>query len=337
MFKISAPGNVFFFGEHSVVYERSAIVAAVDKRTYSEVTERDDNNIIITSYGYGNFNSSLSELKGIAFETFQDYKGVLDPIKDLIGTYLRDSGFSHGFDLNITSDIPRDSGGMSSSTAVLSAIYGSLLKLAGKEFNPEEFFDVLYPFQVKIHGGAASGSEITSSSMGGYNKVRIDKSGETPVLERDNLGKYEFSLVIGNTGIEAQTKKAVTQVREAWQRNRNDYEKMFDEIASVVSEGEEAIRSSIPEKVGELMNENHKILSEGLHVSHEYLERIITEARNAGAYGAKLSGGGMGGIMISLVDDDTLEPVSKAIESAGGTAYKTYVGVDGVIIENIEE
>ncbi len=335
MLEASAPGNVFFFGEHVVVYERPAIVAAINRRTRSRITDRVDDNVTVTSEGYGVFNSSLAELKDLIFETHRDYKEVLDPVKDIIGSYLRDPDLSHGFDMIITSDIPKDSGGMGSSAAALSAVYGSLLKLSGKEPNPEEFFDALYLFQVKIHGGIASGSEIISSSIGGYNKVRIDKSGETPVLKRDSLGKYEFSLVIGDTGIKAHTKKAVNQVKEAWQRNNSEYERMFDDVASVVSEGEKAIRNNDPEKVGKLMSENHRILSKGLRVSHEYLERLITEALNAGAYGAKLSGGGMGGIMLSLVDDDTLEPVSRAIESIGGTVYKTRAGVDGIIENTI--
>ena len=81
------------------------------------------------------------------------------------------------------------------------------------------------------------------------------------------------------------------------------------------------------------MNENHRILSEELGVSHPMLEKLIEAARSSGAFGAKLSGGGMGGIMLALVDSETKQRVADAIKEAGGTPYITTVGVEGVKID----
>jgi len=53
-------------------------------------------------------------------------------------------------------------------------------------------------------------------------------------------------------------------------------------------------------------------------VSSVELDRLVTAARNAGASGAKLSGGGRGGNMIALVEDKAdAEKVAQAIMSAG--------------------
>ena len=52
-----------------------------------------------------------------------------------------------------------------------------------------------------------------------------------------------------------------------------------------------------------------------LQVSTPELERLIELAREAGALGAKLTGGGGGGAMIALVDDGS--EVKEAIESEG--------------------
>ncbi len=332
--KVSAPGNVFFFGEHSVVYERPAIVAAVNMRTHTFIEKRNDNTIIVNSPGYGTINESVESILKKRFETFRDYKDVMDPIRDLIGIFGREiADLNGGIKMEITSDIPRESGGMSSSTAVLCSVFGALNALFETNVKPEEYFDWLYPLQVKIHGGAASGSEITSSSMGGYNFVRIDKSGPKARLERRNLGRHSYDIVIGNTGIEAKTKEAVQKVRNAWENNKGKYESFFDQIADIVREGEKILLSGNAKKLGELMNENHRILSEELGVSHPMLEKLIEAARSSGAFGAKLSGGGMGGIMLALVDSETKQRVADAIKEAGGTPYITTVGVEGVKID----
>ncbi len=334
MVKTSAPGNVFFFGEHSIVYERPAIVAAIDMRTRTEIKKRDDGKIIIDSKGYGRGETSTAELMKKEYPDAAAYTNVLYPLFDLIKKFFHKNDFSSGLDVKIESDIPYMAGGMSSSTAVLSSMLGALCRISGKEIQPKDFFDWLYPFQVKIHGGKASGGEITSSSMGGYNLVRIDKSGEKPVLEKKNLGKHEYAIVIGDTQVERQTKETVPYVASGWTKSKESYEAVFDEIKSIAKEGEKYLMAGDAKRVGELMNRNHEILARDLGVSHPKLNRLIDDARAAGAFGAKLSGAGKGGIMVALVDEKTKHAVAKAIDNAGGKAYITKVGVEGIRIEN---
>ena len=330
MIKVSAPGNVFFFGEHSVVYERPAIVAAVDMRTYASLRERTDGLVVVNSEGYGRVEERLDKLLKLRFEKPSDYRDDMDPIRHLISQNGDELADSSGFEIDIRSDIPRKSGGMSSSTAVLCAVRGAINRYTGIEMRLEDYFDSVYPLQVLIHGGKASGSEITSSSVGGYNLVRIDKSGEKARLERETLGTHEYKLVIGNTGLEAKTAEAVQQVMAAWERNKIRYEGFFDEIGGIVKKGKDVLLSGDMVNLGGFMNENHRILSEELDVSSHELENLIRTARDAGAYGAKLSGGGKGGIMIALVDSDTEQKVADAIRGAGGTPYLTTVGVEGL-------
>jgi mevalonate kinase len=331
--RVSAPGNVFFFGEHSVVYERPAIVAAIDMRTSSIIRGRDDNRIVVRSEGYGSFDDSIDNLLKMKFADHNDYKDVMDPLKDLIIFFRDQTGKLRGFELDVKSDISKDSGGMSSSTAVLCSVLSALNSLHGQDIRKEAFFDWLYPFQVKIHGGAASGSEIMSSSMGGYNMVRIDKSGEKPRMEKKNLGKREYYIVIGNTGIEAKTTDTVPYVRRGWDADKDSYENVFRKIGEIVKGGEKALVEGDVKRVGELMNENHEILSRELGVSHPKLNLLIDAARKAGAYGAKMSGGGKGGIMIALTDKENQAKIADAIKSAGGVPYITSVGVEGIRIE----
>lgn len=334
MIEASAPGNVFLLGEHSVVYERPALLASIGKRTYVKVEKRNDEKILIDSEGYGEIQSSLQELQEMNYHSHEEYVNPMDPLRDLIGYFSREiKEMEIGFEADITSDIPRDSGGQSSSTAVLSAFLKFLSEIYGAEVPKEDYFEHLYPFQVKIHGGAASGSELTSSVFGGYNHVVKTPDGDKPV-KFENLGNLELDLVIGDTGIEAKTSETVSQVRGCWEEDREAYEEIFDEIAGLVQDAEDTIsRGGDLKELGDLMNRNQELL-QILDVSHPKLEKLIEAARDAGAYGAKLSGGGGGGIMVALCDEDNRQRAAESIEETGGKAAVTEVGVEGVRKEN---
>ena len=68
--------------------------------------------------------------------------------------------------------------------------------------------------------------------------------------------------------------------------------------------------------LGDLMNINQGLLN-ALQVSTPELERLIDVARDAGAAGAKLTGGGGGGAMIALCTGATTAAVQLAIERQG--------------------
>ena len=57
------------------------------------------------------------------------------------------------------------------------------------------------------------------------------------------------------------------------------------------------------------------------------LEKLCAIARETGALGAKLTGGGGGGSIIAICDGDT-EPVVNAIRAAGFQALPVHLGAD---------
>jgi len=55
---------------------------------------------------------------------------------------------------------------------------------------------------------------------------------------------------------------------------------------------------------------------------------LVEIAREAGAYGAKMTGGGLGGYMVALTPSKELqEKVTKAIEKEGYYALPTRIGI----------
>lgn len=333
MIKTSAPGNLFLGGEHRIVYGGSAIITSVDMRTYCSIDRRKDDRIVVCSKGYGKVDETIESIVSKRFD-IEDFKNdEMNLARSLIQSYHTIFTFPCGFEMNVETDIPRTCKGLSRSTSFLCSSFDAV----NREFNqepfirywepvPENYFHYILPLQREAHGGSASGVEITSSVFGGFH--RVDNRGS-----RESLGRPEFHVVIGDTGVEAKTSETVPYVRTGWEKNRESYEETFSRIDNIIEEEIRAIRNKDIAELGELINQNHEILARDLGVSHPKINKLVDECRKSGAYGAKLTGGGRGGAMFALVDEENQNNVAKAISDAGGTPYVTKIGVEGLRIE----
>src|SRR5207249_2202037 len=84
-----------------------------------------------------------------------------------------------------------------------------------------------------------------------------------------------------------------TGLRARWEKDRDEYERLFDEVAAVVEEGARAAEGGDLARLGEAFDQNQELLR-ALGVSAPEVERLVAAARVSGALGAKLTGGGAG-------------------------------------------
>ncbi|MFQ6094516.1 MAG: galactokinase [Candidatus Bathyarchaeia archaeon] len=86
--------------------------------------------------------------------------------------------------------------------------------------------------------------------------------------------------------------------------------------------------------LGEVMNEQHSLLRDLYDVSLPEIEEICSAALDAGAYGAKISGAGMGGSIIALVRDDKIgrDVIDACLSVGAKKGWVSRVG-EGVRIE----
>ena len=123
------------------------------------------------------------------------------------------------------------------------------------------------------------------------------------------------SIAVGISGKESLTATTVAQVRRAWERQPERYERIFDQIGDLTRAGTEALRDGAYQELGELMNLCQGYLN-ALQVSTPELEELIHIARSCGAVGAKLTGGGGGGSVIALCPDGATDVV-EAMQNSG--------------------
>ncbi|HUG34419.1 MAG TPA: mevalonate kinase [Anaerolineales bacterium] len=296
----SAPGKIILFGEHAVVYGRPALAVPVTQvHADGEVLDSDSAGIWIHAPDV-DLHAELNTLPS-------DH-----PVASVIHNFLflsRVTPFPN-LHITITSTIPVASG-LGSGAAVTVALVRALSAHLNHPMTDEEVNAFTYDIE-KLHHGTPSGIDNTVVT---YAKPVYFMKGQP--IEIFKVGN-PFTIVIGDTGISAPTKESVADVRRLWETDRSKWENVFDRVGEIAKEARSAIESGGWKQLGELMNQNHSLLQE-LTVSSQELDRLVSAARNAGAMGSKLSGGGRGGNMIALVEKDRADEVSSALLSAGGT------------------
>ncbi len=119
-------------------------------------------------------------------------------------------------------------------------------------------------------------------------------------------------MVIADTGIKGSTSKAVSDVRQGFQENKEGFSALFNQIGQLVESAKKSFINGDLISLGKSLSENHQLL-QNLGVSCNQLDTLVEEALSKGALGAKLSGGGQGGNMIALVNSDQAEPMASAL------------------------
>ena len=299
--KVSATacGKIILFGEHAVVYGRPAIAVPVTQVQATALIEASAHGLIIHA-------ADLD--RTIAVEAANS----TDPLASIVNLTLEHLNCPLP-DLTITihSTIPIASG-LGSGAAVSTAIVRALAQWFGARLDNAEVNALVYEVE-KLHHGTPSGIDNTVIA---YQQPVYFIRGEA--MQTMSVAR-PFKVAIGNTGVASSTRIAVGDVRKGWEIDRARYEVWFDQIGAIVQQARSAIVSGDIDRLGPLMDQNQVLLRD-LDVSSVELERLILAARQAGASGAKLVGGGRGGNMIALVVDHNVAAVTAALKDAGAVS-----------------
>jgi mevalonate kinase len=300
-FSASAPGKVILFGEHAVVYGRPAIAVPVMQVRAKVIVMAEPRNprgmVRILSPDIG-IETTLANLP------------ENHPLSVVIHKAAATLGIDHfpACSLQISSTIPI-AGGMGSGAAVSAAALRALSASIGHPLTDVQVSDLVYEAE-KIYHGTPSGIDNTVVTYA--RPVYFVKGKPVEIL----AVKAPFTLVIGDSGIKSPTSVAVSEVHQAWETNREQYEQLFDAAGAITMSARKAIRFGNTEALGPLMAENHAVLQQ-MGVSSPELDALVKAAVTAGALGAKLSGAGRGGNMIALVSPETTNTVTTALLNSG--------------------
>ena len=202
----------------------------------------------------------------------------------------------------------------------------SLARALDAEFNLglsiEEINRVAWQGEFPYHG-IASGVDNTASTYGGLLLFQLINGKQH--FEKIHTAK-PFEIVLANSGITANTALLDVFID---QQKKDDPDLFSARLKSITAQSyamKKALEAFDLETVGRIMSDNHRILID-MVMSHEILDYLCTLAIERGALGAKVTGGGRGGYMVSLTPGEKLQDtVASAFEKEGYKVIRARIG-----------
>ena len=295
----SAFGKVIILGEHAVVYGRPALAAPIPLAMEARVMRARERTLVIPRWGIEQHIPARSENP-------QGLPAVLSLVLD----HLKLS--QEHMTIEVFPNVPRAMG-LGGSAALAVAVIRSLSDFYELNLTKQQINDLAYQCELAAHG-TPSGVDNTIATYGTPLTFQRNLEDGSSVHQEVHPA-VPIPLVIGISHDESFTANVVEKVRKARETYFDQYERIFDEIASLTRKGIDAFVEGSTENLGALMNLCHGYLN-AMQLTTPALEELVHIARSHGAIGAKLTGAGGGGSIIALCPG-TQQEVASAIEDAG--------------------
>ncbi|HEX9013310.1 MAG TPA: mevalonate kinase, partial [Anaerolineaceae bacterium] len=207
----SAPGKVILFGEHAVVYGRPALAVPV-----TQVRAR----VVITPLIHAPAGRVDIDAPAVGLSTDLASLPEGHPLAAAVRGTLEALNIAAppAMSVCITSTIPV-AGGLGSGAAVSVALIRAVSAFCGRPLADETVCDLAYQME-KIHHGSPSGIDNTVIT---YQRPVFFVRGQP--IETVEVGA-PLTLIIGDTGIASPTALTVGDVRAAWARDPEPFEKV---------------------------------------------------------------------------------------------------------------
>lgn len=348
--RVSAPGKLHLLGEHAVVYGKPAIIVAIDKRCFVEITPRKDKKIEIASHNLKASKvfaekeiSAKTENAQIRWETYIKNNDIpllksitsnpLDFPVIVIGETLKyfKKSLPFGFRLSIKSDILIGCG-MGSSAALAVSIAGAISLLFTKKLNKEAINEIAFLSEQKKHG-FPSGGDNSASCFGGMIWYRRETP-ELKIIKPISIAlsqKLAKNFVAIFTGTPAEsTGEMVSAVKALYKKNPefvekilSSQEKLTRELLSAIGNGEDTLMIRII-RVGEKNLESLGVVSDFAKSIIRTIEKNGWAAKICGA-GGKTKGSGI--VLAYHKNPRILKQISSSFKL---TQSKIMLGAEGI-------
>ena len=309
-FEVNAPAVVKLFGEHVVMHGKPSVAAAINLFAKASVSENtsDKLKIILSDLGL-EAEFSLQELKQLYYlysnnESIQNFIETSSVKKEILPYAAIASRLVEKFDaevlgktISVSSEIKMQRG-LASSAACSVAFALALAKSSNLKLADDSLIDIARDGDRIIHKNKNAGNiDVTTSFYGGV--VVLDSKG----IKKAEM-KEEPKLMLIDTGPKKSTAETVRNVTELYETNPAKACFLADNIEACALRGLEALRTGDIEDLGKAMYENQKFLNK-FGVSSTGLEKGVELSKEFGLFGAKLTGGGGGGILIAIPGKNT--------------------------------
>lgn len=292
-----ACGKLILFGEHFVVHGGPALALPVTSVS-TQVTIR-------ALPGREPYRFKTDALVSEA----EQARGLVDLALERLGIDPCPGPNEH-WEIVANSSVPIGYG-LGSSASFSVALLGALARAVSRPIAPEELKQHAHALEQLVHG-TPSGIDDTVVSFGRPIWFCRDR----PVQFLDPPVNVNQFMLLASSGGPGSTKRAVSRVQALRQAKPERFEELCEQARELARQGRQAFLARDLQHLGRLMDRNHELL-QIIGVSTPGLDRLVETARRAGALGAKLTGAGQGGFIVTLVDESTEVEVRQALRRAG--------------------
>jgi mevalonate kinase len=299
-------GKIILLGEHGVVYGKPGLAVALSRGAIATTSQAETTTLSVQPWGV--------TLQADRVEDEADREMLRRALCALLEGY---EPSRPSLRIDATLQVP-SSAGLGGSAALAVAMVRALDAALDISRDDAAVAELALAAERVFHG-TPSGIDSAMAAHGG---VALYVKGK-PL--RPVRVTRAMALVVGHSGEAGRTKETVASVRRQHEQNRDKVDKILGAMEAIVLNGRNALESGDVGHLGQLMDMNHKLLA-ALMLSTSRLEAMCTVAKEAGALGAKLTGGGGGGCMIALgADPQHAARIERALSEAGYDAFVTNI------------
>ena len=295
--------KVILLGEHSVVYGHPAVALPLhDLRMRATAVPVPGPSRLCSLDYRGPIDRSGPQFACVAraFDKAREFSGRL----------------GQSFEITTRSDFPH-ARGLGSSAAASGAVIRAVLDACRRDASADELFALTQMAERVAHGNPSGLDAAATSSS---SPIRFQGGRMRPVSQRI----AHAHLVIADSGVQGSTREAVSGLRRCYEQDAEGTGPLIDGLGALARTAITALHDGDAPALGEAMNRAHTVLA-GLDLSLPVLDRLVGAARRAGALGAKLTGGGLGGCVIALTGSEgAADRVRSALRRAGAPAAWTH-------------
>ena len=329
---VRAPGRVNLIGEHTDYNDGFVLPMAIDRAIWIALRPRPDRLVAAHSLDF-------DETAEFDLDRLEKQSGWVEYPKGVAWS-LQYAGYTlHGFDAVITGDVPI-AAGLSSSAAWELAVARAFSVTSGFAWDAAKMALLAQRAENKWVGvNCGIMDQMISAAGQAKHALLIDcRSLETQtvplppntvVIVLDTAtrrGLVDSAYNERRTQCEAVAKFfGVTALRDVTLDQLNEKREKLDRVAyrralHVISENErtlqaaEVMKRGEASELGQLMELSHMSLRDDFEVSSRELNLMVECAeRQAGCYGARMTGAGFGGCAVALVRKDAAEAFSAGV------------------------
>jgi galactokinase len=243
--------------------------------------------------------------------------------------------------MSITSDVEMGSG-LSSSAALECAVLGAIAAAAGMRIDEKEQARLAQRAENEYVGAPTGLLDQLASLFGqpstalliDFRDLTVTPVGFDPeasgiaLLLIDSRARHEHAggeyAARRKSCERAAADLQASSLRDVWDRGRADLDAVRSTIDArrarhILTENSRvldfvaALGDSDFVEAGRILNSSHVSMRDDFNITTEHIDLIADTAVRAGAFGARMTGGGFGGCVIALVPDSRADAVAKTL------------------------